>query len=125
MCGCFSLAMVSASRWKRSRNSAFNARCSGSTLMATSRPSRVSRALYTSPIPPAPSGASISKCPIFIPAERLIALSISPRLASYHSPYATRYLLLHRHFLLQLLKPVQHHIDLSGGGGLRLNGLQH
>ena len=36
---------------------------SGSTLIATSRPSRGSRARYTSPIPPAPSGARISYGP--------------------------------------------------------------
>ena len=36
------------------------ARCGGSTLIATSRPSRVSRARYTSPMPPAPSGERIS-----------------------------------------------------------------
>ena len=35
-------------------------RSAGRTLMATSRPSRVSRARYTSPIPPAPIGASTS-----------------------------------------------------------------
>ena len=32
----------------------------GSALIATSRPRRVSRARYTSPMPPAPSGAMIS-----------------------------------------------------------------
>jgi hypothetical protein len=32
----------------------------GSTLIATSRPSRSSRARHTSPIPPAPIGATIS-----------------------------------------------------------------
>ena len=40
--------------------------------MATSRPSRGSRARYTSPIPPAPSGAMISYGPSFVPEVRAI-----------------------------------------------------
>ena len=46
----------------RSARSGFGiaGRRAGSTLIATSRPSRVSRARYTSPMPPAPSGATIS-----------------------------------------------------------------
>ena len=36
------------------------ANSAGRTLTATSRPSRVSRALYTSPMPPAPIGERIS-----------------------------------------------------------------
>ena len=45
MLGWFSAAMLFASRSKRSRNCGSSARCAGSTLMATSRSSRVSRAL--------------------------------------------------------------------------------
>src|SRR6516164_8548816 len=51
------------SRAKRSEN------CSAETLMATSRPSLVSRARYTSPIPPAPIGATISYGPSLSPTE--------------------------------------------------------
>jgi hypothetical protein len=40
---------------------------------ATSRPSYVSLARYNSPIPPAPSGATISYGLSFVPAARLIA----------------------------------------------------
>src|SRR4029453_8097436 len=39
--------------------------------MATSRPSLASRARYTSPIPPVPSGLTISKEPSFVPTARL------------------------------------------------------
>jgi len=45
---------------KRRNRSASLASASGSSLIATSRPSRVSRARYTSPMPPAPSGDWIS-----------------------------------------------------------------
>src|SRR5579864_3358646 len=41
----------------------------GRTLMAASRSSRVSRARYTSPIPPAPTGARITYGPNLSPAE--------------------------------------------------------
>ena len=40
------------------------------TFTATIRPRRVSRALYTSPIPPAPIGERISYVPSLSPAER-------------------------------------------------------
>jgi hypothetical protein len=42
-------------------------------VIATSRPSRVSLARYTSPIPPAPRGAIISYGPNLVPAGRVIA----------------------------------------------------
>jgi hypothetical protein len=42
------------------RSVPIGAEASGRTLSATSRPSVVSRARYTSPMPPAPSGATIS-----------------------------------------------------------------
>ncbi len=60
MCGWLSDETVLASRSKRARISGFEVRCCGSTFTATSRPSRVSFARYTSPMPPAPSGATIS-----------------------------------------------------------------
>jgi hypothetical protein len=60
MCGCESCEIVFASRSKRCRDSGEAERCTGSTLIATVRSSRVSRARYTSPIPPAPSGDTIS-----------------------------------------------------------------
>ena len=41
----------------------------GRTLIATSRPSLVSRARYTSPMPPAPSGATTSYEPSELPAS--------------------------------------------------------
>jgi hypothetical protein len=44
----------------------------GRSFSATSRPSLVSRARYTSPIPPAPSGATTSYGPSFVPKVRHI-----------------------------------------------------
>ena len=54
MCGWLSAAIASASLRKRSVKASFE------TLIATVRSSRVSRALYTSPMPPAPIGPTIS-----------------------------------------------------------------
>src|SRR5207248_10395770 len=68
MCGCDKAEMALASRSKRAFRSGLAERCCGRTLMATSRPSRVSRARYTSPMPPAPSGDAISYGPNFVPA---------------------------------------------------------
>ncbi len=50
--------LARASRSKRSRRAGSPANASGSTLIATVRPSRASRALYT--LPPAPMGERIS-----------------------------------------------------------------
>src|ERR1700678_5876 len=55
--------MAWASRSKRSLN------CASENLIATSRFRRVSRARYTSPIPPAPRNARISYGPSFSPGE--------------------------------------------------------
>ena len=55
----------------RASRSGSLAKRGGSTLIATSRPSFVSRARYTSPMPPAPSGPTISKEPSFVPTARL------------------------------------------------------
>src|SRR5438034_9365112 len=60
--------MVFASRSKRVLSCAFSANSAGSTLMATDRSSRVSRAFHTSPIPPAPRGARTSYGPRRVPA---------------------------------------------------------
>src|SRR6266542_5938178 len=49
MCGWLKLETVRASRSKRSRSCGLAERCSGRTLTATMRSSRVSRARYTSP----------------------------------------------------------------------------
>ncbi len=60
MFGWFSAATARASRSKRASSSAsFDSRA-GSTFTATKRSSRVSFAFQTSPIPPAPSGETIS-----------------------------------------------------------------
>src|SRR5262245_36835398 len=56
-----------ASRSNRASRSGSVANSWGSILIATSRPSRESRARYTSPIPPAPSGATISYAPSLAP----------------------------------------------------------
>jgi len=48
------------------------AKDSGRIFKATSRPRRVSRARYTSPMPPAPNGAMISYGPSFVPGSRAI-----------------------------------------------------
>src|SRR5687767_8033923 len=46
--------------------------------MATSRPTRKSCARYTSPIPPAPRGATISYAPSRVPAARCKGRRITP-----------------------------------------------
>src|SRR5262245_66596078 len=71
MLGWFSAASVRASRWNRAVRSASRANTSGRILIATSRPSRLSRARYTSPIPPAPREAVISYEPNRVPAGRV------------------------------------------------------
>ena len=67
MCGFEIDEIVFASRSKRARSSALSARLGGRTLTATVRSSRVSLALYTSPMPPAPQRlqqvGSRSACP--------------------------------------------------------------
>src|SRR5438477_6636479 len=76
MFGWFSDASVWASRVNRTSRSASLAKRSGSTLIATSRLSLVSRARYTSPMPPAPIGATISYGPRRVPAARGMELQI-------------------------------------------------
>ena len=65
--GCESAEIARASRSKRSRIAGSSACRPSNTLIATNRPSRVSFALYTSPIPPAPSGETISYGPRRVP----------------------------------------------------------
>src|SRR5262245_52456459 len=73
MFGWDSAATARASRWNRDRDSGSFASRSARTLIATSRSSRVSRARYTSPIPPAPSGPRISYGPRRELAESVIS----------------------------------------------------
>src|SRR5450755_3171383 len=61
-----------ASRMKRSARLALGAESLRRTLMATTRFRRLSRALYTSPMPPTPSGTRISYGPSFVPAVSAI-----------------------------------------------------
>src|SRR5207248_7155916 len=68
MLACESCEMVRASRSKRSFRLGLETKCPERTLMATSRPSRVSRARYTSPMPPAPSCPVTSYGPNLVPA---------------------------------------------------------
>src|SRR5712691_10453389 len=72
MLGWLSAATARASCSKRRSRSVSAANDTGITLIATSRPSRGSRARYTSPIPPAPSGARTSYGPSFVPEARAI-----------------------------------------------------
>src|SRR5450432_1386744 len=76
MCGWLRLETARASRSRRWRSSECPANSDGSTFMATLRFRRVSRALYTSPIPPAPIGARISYGPSRIPVESDIRLQV-------------------------------------------------
>src|SRR5580658_2393392 len=69
MFGWFNEATARASRSKRARRSSRLAICSGNTLTATVRSSLVSRARYTSPMPPAPMGARISYGPTLSPGR--------------------------------------------------------
>src|SRR5580765_1379811 len=73
MWGCESCEIVFASRSKRWRTSGDEDRWDGRTLTATVRSSRVSRARYTSPIPPAPIAERISYGPNRMPAESVIS----------------------------------------------------
>src|SRR5437660_2779231 len=63
--GWFNAASVCASRVNRATRSGSPAKAAGRILIATSRLSVASRARYTSPIPPAPSGPTTSYGPSF------------------------------------------------------------
>src|SRR6266542_1994614 len=77
MCGCEICEIVFASRSKRWRSSGEEERCCGRTLIATVRSRRVSRARYTSPIPPAPRGERTSYGPSRLPAAIPISGGLS------------------------------------------------
>src|ERR1700730_4240797 len=72
MLGWFREEIDLASRSKRCFASGLDERCEGRILTATVRSRRVSRARYTSPIPPAPSGETILYGPRFVPEVRAI-----------------------------------------------------
>src|SRR5262245_2257329 len=72
-------ATALASRSNRARRSGSYMNGLGSTLMATSRSSRVSRARYTSPMPPEPSGAMLSDGPSRVEAASIAAGSYGER----------------------------------------------
>src|SRR5215510_1297724 len=105
------------------------------TLIATSRPSRGSRARYTSPIPPAPMGATISYGPSRVPGPRdmgcqedaarivtdlierfcdLDAHQSAPRntvvCAARVPPITSRMLCSHRLKSVEMLSPVTFHL---------------
>src|SRR6266496_3902018 len=71
-----------ASWTKRRRRLSSAIRSAGRTLIATSRPRRVSRARYTSPIPPAPTSERTSYDPSFEPGFR--AISVLPEVLDHH-----------------------------------------
>src|SRR5437667_11359679 len=69
MLGWENFEMVRASRSNRCRSAESDEWCEGNTLIATVRSRRESRARYTSPMPPAPTGLTISYGPSFVPEE--------------------------------------------------------
>src|ERR1019366_3642130 len=88
MFGWLTAASDFASRSKRVMLSLFSKNSSGRTFSATSLPSFVSFARYTSPMPPAPSGARISYGPRRAPAASVKPLSSSraPRTVDARAP---------------------------------------
>src|SRR6202167_3541165 len=72
MCGWLRLETARASRSNRWRTSGVSAKPCVRILMATVRSRRVSRARYTSPMPPAPRSDSIWYGPSFVPEVRAI-----------------------------------------------------
>src|SRR5262252_302244 len=77
--------MARASRLNRSTLSDDDFSGSDRTFSATIRPSRVSRARYTSPIPPTPSCARISNGPMRAPGENTMARVVFGESAHYRS----------------------------------------
>src|SRR6266496_3396952 len=73
MLGWFKAEADRASFSKRLSLEGSEATSAGKTLTATSRPSRVSRAFQTSPIPPAPRGEMTSYGPRRVPAVNAIS----------------------------------------------------
>src|SRR5262249_51682672 len=76
MFGWFSDASASASRRKRLTRSASRENSSGKIFIATSRFNFVSRARYTSPIPPLPRRAVISSEPSRVPTSTDMGISL-------------------------------------------------
>src|SRR5512136_1007853 len=110
MFGWFSEEADWASFSKRRSRPASEERDSGRTFTATSRPSRVSRARYTSPIPPAPTGARIRKWPSVVPII-VVLISGLRRLTAGEAG-------------LGLIEPVHDKVDVSHGRrGRRWNEL--
>src|SRR5262245_56479797 len=70
MCGWLSEARTCASRLNRARRLGSRANASGSTFSATSLARFVSRARYTSPMPPLPISETISYGPSLCPRPR-------------------------------------------------------
>src|SRR5512135_3236429 len=86
-----------ASRVKRARRSASRAKRSGSTLIATSRWRRVSRARQTSPMPPAPRRDRTSNGPRREPGSRgmaVVTIIYNPSLMSFSRALAPAPLVL-------------------------------
>src|SRR6266508_3879025 len=115
MLGWFREARSLASRWKRASRSASLANSAGSALIATSRWSRVSRARYTSPIPPEPRGEAISYDPnrvprgiVISPISRLADSRVFPSGHSGAGPRCSRLLALGP---FDLRRPVGHEIE--------------
>src|SRR5215831_3953142 len=106
MLGWLSEASTWASRRNRAIRSPSSVNASGRIFSATSRLSFVSRARYTSPMPPAPMADRISYAPRRVPDESGMAL-------------------LHRHALLQLFEPVEHYVDLRRRRHVTLAGVHH
>src|SRR5579864_4012358 len=77
MLGWLSDASVRASRRKRASRSGSRANSRGKVLMATSRPSLLSCARYTSPMPPEPNGDTIRYGPNSRPSRDWAAASVT------------------------------------------------
>src|ERR1035438_6601896 len=117
MLGWLSAARLRASLSKRATRPWSWKNSSVSTFSATSLPSFVSFARYTSPMPPAPSGARISYGPRRAPAASVKQLSSSraPRTVDARDP-------LGRHEAGDLLPPRGAHPPSVGRDGEGLGG---
>src|SRR5215510_3041362 len=120
MFGWFSDARRRASRSRRSSLAGWLVNASGSTLIATSRCSRVSRARYTSPIPPRPSSATISNGPTGVPGASIVWLTRSMRSSARLLPRGRRRI-LDRRVPVLLYESVVHadHVEPERRVGLR------
>src|SRR6266851_8593450 len=77
MLGWFNALAARASNSNRCRDAGSAAAPALRILSATSRPRRLSRARYTSPIPPEPSGLTISYGPSLLPGESSIGYGLN------------------------------------------------